>query len=69
MKEKTKLILGGLWVMLLTLLSVWLLSLFQGEYYFSIVALVWAFAWLSGLQFNSWIAWMKEHREKNKVDG
>ena len=68
MKERTKLILGGLWVMLLTLVSVWLLSLFRGEYYYSIVVLVWAFAWLSGLQFSSWIAWEREYREKKKVE-
>ena len=68
MKEKYKLILGGIWVSLLTLVSVWLLSLFDDEKYFSIVALVWAFAWLSGLQFSSWTAWMKEYREKKKVE-
>lgn len=66
MKERTKLILGGVWVCIITLTSVWLLSLFQCEYYYSVVVLVWAFGWLSGLYLDAWSGWLKEYREKKK---
>jgi len=66
MKERTKLILGGIWVSLLTIVSVWLLSLFQDMPHYSVVVLVWAFAWLGGLQFSSWIDWAKDYRKRSK---
>ena len=64
MKERTKLILGGIWVMIITVVSVWLLSLSQDNSIYQLVVLVWAFAWLSGLQFSSWLDWMKEYKNK-----
>ena len=67
MRESKKLILGGIWVLIITLISVWLLSLFQDTANYSIVVLVWAFAWLSGLHFSSFMAWSKEYREKKNL--
>lgn len=66
MKEKTKLILGGIWVILITLVAVWQLSLFKNGEHYVAVAVVFVFAWVSGLQLGTWSAWMDEYKERHK---
>ena len=65
MKEKTKLVLGGIWVVMVTITSVWLLSLFRDEYYYGVVTLVWCFAWLGAWQFHSWMIWAEDVKKRN----
>ncbi len=64
MKEIYKLFLGGLWMSFLVITSVWLLSLFQDDPSYQIVVLVWAFAFLGGLQFSSYCEWAREVAKK-----
>jgi len=57
MDEKYKKILGGLWMVSIVLVSVWLLSLFKKTDDFQLATLLWAFSFLGGLYFKSYCIW------------
>ena len=66
MKERTKLILGGFWMAALVIVSLVLFEYYKNKYDNHYIVVLWAFAFLAGMQLSSWSALAHDFNERRK---
>ena len=67
MKEKILLIGGGVWVGILTIMSVFLYKYFVILYSDPLIVILWGISWLAGCVLTSWAAWAGEFLTRRKT--